>query len=65
LGQHAVIHREAITLFFSSNYSGVKNNNNLLILNDFKYFSCFLSQKSAGWHGFENIKTQYVVFIVN
>jgi len=24
------------------NYSGAKNNNNLLIMNDFKYFSCFL-----------------------
>ena len=28
-----------------SNYSGVKSNNNLLIMNDFKYFSCFLKSK--------------------
>jgi len=27
------------------NYSCVKNNNNLLIMNDFKYFSCFLQSK--------------------
>ena len=27
------------------NYSGAKNNNNLLIMNDFKYFSFFLQSK--------------------
>jgi len=35
----------AIRAKIQGNYSGVKNNNNLLIMNDFKYFSCFLQSK--------------------
>jgi len=33
-------------LMFNGNYSGVKNNNNLLIMNDFSNYSCLKSNNN-------------------